>query len=43
MRKESREMPADWAWEVLKKAPYVTVSMCDTDGHRMLCPCRWLP
>ena len=32
MRKESREMPADWAWEVLKKAPYVTVSMCDTDG-----------
>ena len=32
MRKESREMPVDWAWEVLKRAPYITVSMSDTDG-----------
>ncbi len=25
-------MPAEWAWEVLKKAPYITVSMSDSDG-----------
>lgn len=32
MRKESREMGAEWALEVLDKAPYVTVSMTEEDG-----------
>lgn len=32
MRKESREMSAEWALEVLDKAPYVTVSMTEEDG-----------
>ncbi len=32
MRKESREMPAEWAWEVLDRAPYITLSMADEEG-----------
>ncbi|MCQ2216325.1 MAG: pyridoxamine 5'-phosphate oxidase family protein [Bacteroidales bacterium] len=32
MRKASREMSAEWALEVLDKAPYITVSMTDSDG-----------
>ena len=32
MRKASREMPAQWALEVLDRAPYVTVSMTDPDS-----------
>ncbi|MGN1234290.1 MAG: pyridoxamine 5'-phosphate oxidase family protein [Candidatus Cryptobacteroides sp.] len=32
MRKESRQMSAEWALEVFDKAPYVTVSMTDGDG-----------
>jgi len=32
MRKESRQMSAEWALEVLDKAPYVTVSMVDANG-----------
>lgn len=32
MGKESREMSAEWALEVLDKAPYVTVSMTEEDG-----------
>lgn len=32
MRKESREMSAEWAMEVLDKAPYITVSMTEEDG-----------
>lgn len=32
MRKESREMPADFALDVLKKAPFVTLAMVDADG-----------
>ena len=32
MRKASREMPAEWALEVLDKAPYITVSMADEEG-----------
>ena len=32
MRKESRQMSADWALEVFDKAPYITVSMSGTDG-----------
>jgi len=32
MRKVSREMPAEWAMEVLDKAPYITVSMTEADG-----------
>lgn len=32
MRKKSREMDADFALEVLRKAPYVTVSMTRQDG-----------
>lgn len=32
MRKASREMPADFALEVLRKAPYVTLSLTRADG-----------
>lgn len=32
MRKESREMSAEWALEVFDRAPYITVSMTDTEG-----------
>ncbi len=32
MRKVSREMPADWALEVMRKAPYITVSFTRPDG-----------
>lgn len=32
MRKESRQMSAEWALEVLDRAPYITVSMIDADG-----------
>ena len=32
MRKASREMPADWALEVMRKAPYITVSFTRPDG-----------
>lgn len=32
MRKESREMSAEWALEVFDKAPYITVSMDGEDG-----------
>ena len=32
MRKKSREMCADWALEVMDKAPYITVGMTDGDG-----------
>lgn len=32
MRKESRQMSAEWALEVLDRAPYITVSMTDADG-----------
>lgn len=32
MRKKSREMNAAWALEVMDKAPYITVSMTDSEG-----------
>ena len=32
MRKKSREMDATWALDVMDKAPYMTVSMTDTNG-----------
>lgn len=32
MRKESRQMSAEWAQEVLDRAPYITVSMVDEEG-----------
>ena len=32
MRKASREMPAEWALEVLKRAPFITVSFTRADG-----------
>ena len=32
MRKNSSEMGADWAREVMDKAPYITASMTDGDG-----------
>ena len=32
MRKTSREMPAEWAIEVLKRAPFITVSFTRVDG-----------
>lgn len=31
MRKESRQMSAEWAQEVLDRAPYITVSMVDEE------------
>ena len=33
MRKVSREMPAEWALEVMRKAPYITVSFIRKDGQ----------
>lgn len=32
MRKVSREMDSQWALEVMRKAPYITVSFTRTDG-----------
>lgn len=32
MRKASREMNSDWALDVMRKAPYITVSFTRTDG-----------
>lgn len=32
MRKESRAMDSQWALEVMRKAPYITVSFIDEDG-----------
>lgn len=32
MRKASREMPEEWALEVMRKAPYITVSFTREDG-----------
>lgn len=32
MRKVSREMPTEWAYEIMDKAPYITVAMTDEDG-----------
>ena len=32
MRKVSREMDCDWALEVMRKAPYITVSFTRADG-----------
>lgn len=32
MRKASRQMDADWALDVIRRAPYVTVSMVRPDG-----------
>ena len=32
MRKESRAMDSQWALEVMRKAPYITVSFVDADG-----------
>ena len=33
MRKESRQMSAEWALDIFDKAPYITVSMSDQDGN----------
>lgn len=38
MRKQSREMPAEWALEVLDKAPFITLSMTDSDGSPYAVP-----
>ena len=32
MKKTSREMPSDWALDIMRKAPYVTVSFTRPDG-----------
>lgn len=32
MRKKSREMDSEWALDVMRKAPYITVSMTRPDG-----------
>ena len=32
MRKQSRAMDSAWAIEVMRKAPYITVSFTDADG-----------
>ena len=33
MRKESRAMDSQWAVDVMRKAPYITVSFTDADGR----------
>ena len=33
MRKESRQMSAEWALKVFDKAQYIMVSMASTDGN----------
>ncbi len=33
MRKKSREMDAQWALEVMHRAPYITVSFVDAEGE----------
>jgi len=38
MRKKSREMSAEWALEVMDKAPYMTVSMTEADGSPYAVP-----
>ena len=38
MRRQSREMPAEWALEVLDKAPFITLSMTDSDGSPYAVP-----
>ena len=39
MRKQSREMPAEWALtEVLDRAPYITVSMVTPEGEPYATP-----
>lgn len=32
MRKVSREMDSNWALEIMRKAPYITVSFTRPDG-----------
>ena len=32
MRKASREMPVEWAYEIMDKAPFITVAMTEEDG-----------
>lgn len=38
MRKVSREMPTEWAYEIMDKAPYITVAMTDEDGSPYAVP-----
>lgn len=38
MRKASREMPAEWAIEVLKRVPFITVSFTRADGTAYVLP-----
>lgn len=38
MRKKSREMDAQWALEVMRKAPYITVSFTRADGTAYAVP-----
>ncbi len=45
MRKVSREMPAEWVLEVMRKAPYIAVSFIrrtvPPTVFRFRCRCRW--
>ena len=41
MRKVSREMPAEWVLEVMRKAPYITVSFIRRTVPPTVCRCRW--
>lgn len=38
MRKKSREMPASWAADVMRRAPYITLSLCLPDGRPYAVP-----
>jgi hypothetical protein len=38
MRKASREMSAEWAYQVFEKAPYITVSMITENGEPYATP-----
>ncbi len=42
MRKASREMDSQWALEVMRKAPYITVSFTRADGTAYGLPLRTL-
>ncbi len=43
MRKVSREMPAEWVLEVMRKAPYIAVSFIRRTVPPTVfrCRCRW--
>lgn len=38
MRKKSREMPASWAADIMRRSPYITLSFCLPDGRPYAVP-----